>query len=594
MAFSHLMWDVSELGDLSGALPKNTDNSLGNWSMEISNSNPPGLGTPPRPTTTRDLDSQRKRRRSSSNEEQSVHIESEWSSISEDPKPKTKKQQKKRNKTLHKKGKKMQQHDVEVPGASTKVNAENESRPTSGHSHSKPNQKRPFDRFHQRNQNQPPPTFLQHPVILEDLKTGSSTFLESGPFTTKLFQTTVGPILSQRPLPSGKFLIGCRSREQQEALLKTKNLAGVHIKCTKPQATTEGVIKPIPTAVDVESLASEPNIREVRRLTHRDGTKSQAVRLTFCLAKLPAIFKVDCQEFVVHPYVPPVRRCTKCNRLGHLKAQCRSRVQVCPRCGGQDHCSNSCPNQPKCINCRGPHSAAFQGCPEQKLRLVANRIRSGTFIPYSEALKRARVELESKKTEQIAKVTVQPHDDFWREEPGLPKTSTPVFSYADAVRGSPKAKKKLEMDRAPDRAPARPQETLRPRRPSSSCVTAQNIRAKAQRVAIQKQREDKKMDQLVETITTKVLQNVLKKITFSVGTQTEVAVRPEQAKTKTVQTQTEDTEMEQEPVFNAEESIRAVLLTDTESLCMYPGGPPLVLEPTVPKKKKNRKKSQKS
>ena len=102
------------------------------------------------------------------------------------------------------------------------------------------------------------------------------------------------------------------------------------------------------------------------------------------------------------------------------------------------------------------------------------------------------------------------------------------------------------------------------------------------------------MDQLVETITTKVLENVLKKITLSVGTQTEVAVRPEQAKTKTVQTQTEDTEMEQEPVFNAEESIRAVLLTDTESLCMYPGGPPLVLEPTVPKKKKNRKKSQKS
>ena len=107
MAFSHLMWDVSELGDLSGALPKNTDNSVGNWSMEVSNINPPDLGTPPRPTTTRDLDSQRKRRRSSSNdEEQSVHIESEWSSISEDPKSKTKKQQKKRNKTLHKKGEK--------------------------------------------------------------------------------------------------------------------------------------------------------------------------------------------------------------------------------------------------------------------------------------------------------------------------------------------------------------------------------------------------------------------------------------------------------------------------------------------------------
>ena len=210
MAFSHLMWDVSELGDLSGALPKNTDNSLGNWSMEVSNINPSNLGTPLRPTTTGDLDSQRKRRRSSSNdEEKSVHLTVSGPPLARTPKPKAKKQLKKRNKTLHKKGKKTQQHDVEAPCAPTKVHAENESRPTAGHSHSKPNQKRPSDRFHRRNQNQPPPTFLQHPVILEDLKTGSSTFLESGPFTTKLFQATVGPILSQRPLPSGTFLIGC-------------------------------------------------------------------------------------------------------------------------------------------------------------------------------------------------------------------------------------------------------------------------------------------------------------------------------------------------------------------------------------------------
>ena len=150
------------------------------------------------------------------------------------------------------------------------------------------------------------------------------------------------------------------------------------------------------------------------------------------------------------------------------------------------------------------------------------------------------------------------------------------------------------MDRAPDRALAQPQQTLRPRRPSSSCVTAQNIRAKAQRVAIQKHREERKMDQLIEAITTKVLENVLKKITSSVGTQTEVPVRPRQAKTKTVETQTEEIEMEQEPVSNAEKSIRAVLLTDAESFCMYPDGPPLVLEPTVPKKKKNRKKSQRT
>ena len=58
------------------------------------------------------------------------------------------------------------------------------------------------------------------------------------------------------------------------------------------------------------------------------------------------------------------------------------------------------------------------------------------------------VELGSKRIESVAKVTVQPHDDFWREEPGLPKTSKPVFSYANAVRGSPKAKKKRGKKRS--------------------------------------------------------------------------------------------------------------------------------------------------
>ena len=51
--------------------------------------------------------------------------------------------------------------------------------------------------------------------------------------------------------------------------------------------------------------------------------------------------------------------------------------------------------------------------------------------------------------------------------------------------GSPKAKRKLEVDKAPDGAPAQPrQPPVRPRKPS--CVTAQNIRARAQRVAVQK------------------------------------------------------------------------------------------------------------
>ena len=112
----------------------------------------------------------------------------------------------------------------------------------------------------------------------------------------------------------------------------------------------------------------------------------------------------------MHAYVPPLRRCTTCNKLGHLKAQCRSTVPVCRRCGSRGHTPDVCPNKRCCLNCGCPHSAAYQGCPQQHLRLIANRIRSWTFIPYSEVLKRAHVEVEDRKKPPQPIAETVPHD----------------------------------------------------------------------------------------------------------------------------------------------------------------------------------------
>ena len=154
--------------------------------------------------------------------------------------------------------------------------------------------------------------------------------------------------------------------------------------CSIPQPTTEGVIRPVPTSIDCQFLVDHSTVKEVRRLTNRDGTQSQAIKITYFSAQLPSSIKLDHQEFVVHAYVPPVRRCTTC----------RSKVPVCPRCGSRGHTADVCSNKLCCLNCGGPHSAAYQGCPQQRLCLIANRIWSGTFILYSEALKRAHIEVE--------------------------------------------------------------------------------------------------------------------------------------------------------------------------------------------------------
>ena len=47
----------------------------------------------------------------------------------------------------------------------------------------------PAGRPFRRQGNQPPPTFLQHPVVLEDLGTGVASFLDNGPRTASSVPT---------------------------------------------------------------------------------------------------------------------------------------------------------------------------------------------------------------------------------------------------------------------------------------------------------------------------------------------------------------------------------------------------------------------
>ena len=124
----------------------------------------------------------------------------------------------------------------------------------------------------------------------------------------------------------------------------------------------------------------------------------------------------------------------RANKLGHLKAQCRSTVPVCPRCGSRGHTPDVCPNKLCCLNCGGLHSAADRDRPQQRLRLYANIIRSGTFIPYSEVLKRAHAEVEDRKKPPQPIAETVPHDPFGVRSPQSQEHSNhPHVSYADVV-----------------------------------------------------------------------------------------------------------------------------------------------------------------
>ena len=140
------------------------------------------------------------------------------------------------------------------------------------------------------------------------------------------------------------------------------------------------------------------------------------------------------------------------------------------------------------------------------------------FIPYSEALKRAHVEVEDRKKPLQPIAETAPHDPFWREEPAVSKSfEPPKRSYADA------AGNKVQTC-----VPA-------VQKNNNTVLAARALKTKAQKNQIQTNIETRRLNRLeqklIERATEKVVYNVKQRLTATVATQTE---SPRAAPTKTV------------------------------------------------------------
>lgn len=58
---------------------------------------------------------------------------------------------------------------------------------------------------------------------------------------------------------------------------------------------------------------------------------------------------------------------------------------------------------PKCINCSGPHSAAYQGCPKYKEQKLILKVKGDKNISYAEAAKKIKAQpsLNATKTQPM-------------------------------------------------------------------------------------------------------------------------------------------------------------------------------------------------
>ena len=236
------------------------------------------------------------------------------------------------------------------------------------------------------------------------------------------------------------MIAGCPSTHQQERLLRINSIGGVEISTKIPLPKVEGVVRNIPIEVSTEDILAiiDPSAHPVavQRLTYINGQPSHAVRVTFTTTILPNTVVINKTRHTVNPFVQSVTRCYRCQKLGHsTKESCKAKAPRCPTSGLPGHRASECSNDRRCINCNGPHFAAYRGCPALKLLSEANTIRAQCYMPKAQAIQQAKAMLQQQKgpsTLHAEDVPAAPPDGWTKELPVKPATKAQQYTPTTA------------------------------------------------------------------------------------------------------------------------------------------------------------------
>ena len=123
----------------------------------------------------------------------------------------------------------------------------------------------------------------------------------------------------------------------------------------------------------------------------RRGRPIKTARIEF-EGDLPQYVNFAMERFEVSLYVDRVWQCYKCQRLGHHAEHCNSRAR-CMICA-ESHESRDCPQKQvrrqeqtiKCVNCKGQHTANYEGCPVYIEAKKVEKVRAEQRLSYRDAV----------------------------------------------------------------------------------------------------------------------------------------------------------------------------------------------------------------
>ena len=162
-----------------------------------------------------------------------------------------------------------------------------------------------------------------------------------------------------------------------------------------------------------------PFVAEACRVSVNRNTGKQPTGtffLTFQATTLPKKIWLGFEQFDVHLYVATPCRCFRCQKFGPNSKICRAREEVCQTCATLGHSEDACPNSdnPKCLNCKGSHSASSRDCPRFVTEKAALQIQAESNCSFVDARKQVEQTPATTSTEPAHASTPEQHISFAR------------------------------------------------------------------------------------------------------------------------------------------------------------------------------------
>ena len=211
----------------------------------------------------------------------------------------------------------------------------------------------------------------------------------------------------------GSLLVTCKDAAQRDKIMKAQVVCQKEIAEVRKfgERGARGVITGVALGENLDEIKKNikgGTVLTIKRLlAKRNGERveSTSLLLGFKELRIPEKVMIGYLSFRVREFIPPPMRCFKCQRYGHVAANCSGKER-CGKCGG-NHQYGQCGEGAvrKCCNCGGDHSAAYGGCPVRKRAASVQQVRTTKHLSYADAVK--EVDREKGQREKLEAVRKQ-------------------------------------------------------------------------------------------------------------------------------------------------------------------------------------------